>query len=445
MANADRLTSATPNYGRYGRVNELGQVLSEDGTKVVGGFWPNGTFYPASGTPGVVAQRKNALSDAITGYKPLSYLNLYGTPTTTSLGVQTAPSTVMLNGGATNQPIQGETAPVGKPRSNDPVALTPTAPVNNATVSARPQLTPNVKVNNSFDYNRATPCEIMPNGQCRENTNPNDVFTQGYMANMRKNGGESLGDVMLRGLYYGRTVEQQLGAEQSDNDKLAYANALNSPEAMAEVTRLMKKGNMSLDTAKSIVSDNVLQQLGSHRARALYALPKAQQALDAQRNTSLGMSYATGTPDTPLDYLGLGNSGVSMINPTNSSATVGGRTYSNMSQGAMQEVYRQYPLPQSMVDAGRAAEAAAAKVNNDIANEAVKNKAALDRTTLQAENARQMAIINSQARILNATGKGGSQDMMELQRRAQELDVQMKELELQDAQANVSGSDTGGK
>ena len=270
----------------------------------------------------------------ITGYKPLSYLNLYGTPTaaptTTSFGVQTAPSTVMLNGGATNQPVQGETTPVAvapadKPRSNDPVALTPAAPVNTATVSARPQLTPNVRVNNSFDYNRATPCEIMPNGLCREDTNPNDVFTQGYMANMRKNGGESLGDVARRGAFYGRTVEQQLGAEQSDNDKLAYANALNSPEAMAEVTRLMKDGSMSLDTAKSIVSDNVLQQLGSHRARALYALPKAQQALDAQRNTSLGMSYATGTPDTPFDYLGLGNSGVSMIDPTNSSATVGGQ------------------------------------------------------------------------------------------------------------------------
>ena len=388
----------------------------------------------------------------ITGYKPLSYLNLYGTPTTTSLGVKTTPSTIMLGGSTTaavdkprsNAVDKPRSNAVDKPRSNDPVALTPTAPVNTATVSARPQLTPNVKVNNSFDYNRATPCEIMPNGQCRENTNPNDVFTQGYMANMRKNGGESLGDVMLRGLYYGRTAEQQLGAEQSDNDKLAYANALNSPEAMAEVTRLMK-GGMSLDTAKSVVSDNVLQQLGSHRARALYALPKAQQALDAQRNTSLGMSYATGTPDTPLDYLGLGNSGVSMINPTNSSATVGGRTYSNMPQGAMEEVYRQYPLPQSMVDAGRVAKAEAAKVNNDIANEAVKNKAALDRITLQAENARQIAIINSQARILNATGKGNSPEMMALQRRAKELDVQMKELEFQDAQANVSGSDTGGK
>lgn len=380
----------------------------------------------------------------ITGYKPLSYLNLYGTPTTTSLGVKTTPSTIMLGGSTTAAVDKPRSNAVDKPRSNDPVALTPTAPVNTATVSARPQLTPNVKVNNSFDYNRATPCEIMPNGQCRENTNPNDVFTQGYMANMRKNGGESLGDVMLRGLYYGRTAEQQLGAEQSDNDKLAYANALNSPEAMAEVTRLMK-GGMSLDTAKSVVSDNVLQQLGSHRARALYALPKAQQALDAQRNTSLGMSYATGTPDTPLDYLGLGNSGVSMINPTNSSATVGGRTYSNMPQGAMEEVYRQYPLPQSMVDAGRVAKAEAAKVNNDIANEAVKNKAALDRITLQAENARQIAIINSQARILNATGKGNSPEMMALQRRAKELDVQMKELELQDAQANGSGSDTGGK
>ena len=385
----------------------------------------------------------------ITGYTPMSYLNMYGIPATTPhIGVQTTPSTIMLGGNTTAEPVQSTepatTTAAAKPRSNDPVALTPTTPVNTATVSARPQLTPNVKVNNSFDYNRATPCEIMPNGQCRENTNPNDVFTQGYMANMRKNGGESLGDVMLRGLYYGRTVEQQLGAEQSDNDKLAYANALNSPEAMAEVTRLMK-GGMSLDTAKSVVSDNVLQQLGSHRARALYALPKAQQALDAQRNTSLGMSYATGTPDTPLDYLGLGNSGVSMINPTNSSATVGGRTYSNMPQGAMQDVYRMYPSPQGMVDAGRVAEAAAAKVNNDIANEAVKNKAALDRTTLQAENARQIAIINSQARILNATGKGNSPEMMELQRRAKEVDVQMKELELQDAQANVSGSDTGGK
>ena len=413
---------------------------------MAGNYYPNVAPNPVANYYG---SRNQPQPVDITGYTPMSYLNMYGIPATTPhIGVQTTPSTIMLGGNTTAEPVQSTepatTTAADKPRSNDPVALTPTTPVNTATVSARPQLTPNVKVNNSFDYNRATPCEIMPNGQCRENTNPNDVFTQGYMANMRKNGGESLGDVMLRGLYYGRTAEQQLGAEQSDNDKLAYANALNSPEAMAEVTRLMK-GGMSLDTAKSVVSDNVLQQLGSHRARALYALPKAQQALDAQRNTSLGMSYATGTPDTPLDYLGLGNSGVSMINPTNSSATVGGRTYSNMPQGAMQEVYRTYPFPQGMVDAGRAEAAAAAKVNNDIANEAVKNKAALDRTTLQAENARQIAIINSRARILNATGRGDSPDMMALQRRAKELDVQMKELELQDAQANGSGSDTGGK
>ena len=396
-------------------------------------------------------QRKNAQPAPIeiTGYKPLSYLNLYGTPTTTSLGVQTSPSTVMLNGGATNQPIQGETAPVAvapvdKPRSNDPVALTPTAPVNNATVSARPQLTPNVKVNNSFDYNRATPCEIMPNGQCRENTNPNDVFTQGYMANMRKNGGESLGDVMLRGLYYGRTVEQQLGAEQSDNDKLAYANALNSPEAMNEVTRLMK-GGMSLDTAKSVVSDNVLQQLGSHRARALYALPKAQQALDAQRNTSLGMSYATGTPDTPLDYLGLGNSGISMIDPTNSSATVGGRTFNNVSQGGMEEMYRMYPFPQGMVDAGRTAVASQTAQVAKATEQAQKDASAMQMQKMRTDAQIKLALIAAQVKAVNAAGRGGSPEMAQLKLEAQKIDNQVRELELQDALSGVSGSDTGGK
>jgi hypothetical protein len=381
----------------------------------------------------------------ITGYKPLSYLNLYGTPTTTSLGVQTAPSTVMLNGGATNQPIQSKTTPADKPRSNDPVVLTPAAPVNPATVSARPQLTPNVQVNNSFDYNRATPCEIMPNGQCRENTNPNDVFTQGYMANMRKNGGESLGDVMLRGLYYGRTVEQQLGAEQSDNDKLAYANALNSPEAMAEVTRLMKYGSMSLDTAKSVVSDMVLQQLGSHRARALYALPKAQQALDAQRNTSLGMSYATGTPDTPLDYLGLGNSGISMIDPTNSSATVGGRTFNNVSQGGMEEMYRMYPLPQGMVDAGRTAVASQTAQVARAAEQAQKDASEMKMQKMRTDAQIKLAQIASIGKALTASGMANGPQMAQLKLEAQKLENQMRELELQEAQANISGSDTGGK
>ena len=356
----------------------------------------------------------------------------------------------MLNGGATNQPLQSETtpvavAPVDKPRSNDPVALTPAAPVNTATVSARPQLTPNVQVNNSFDYNRATPCEIMPNGQCRESTNPNDVFLKGYMANMNKNGGESLGDVARRGAFYGRTVEQQLGAEQSDNDKLAYANALNSPEAMAEVTRLMKRGNMSLDTAKSIVSDNVLQQLGSHRARALYALPKAQQALDAQRNTSLGMSYATGTPDTPLDYLGLGNSGVSMIDPTNSSATIGGRTYSNVPQGAMSEMYRMYPFPRDMVDASRTAMASQAAQVAKATEQAQKDASAMQMQKMRTDAQIKLAQIAAQAKALNATGKGGSPEMAQLKLEAQKLDNQIKELGLQDAQANVSGGDIGGK
>jgi hypothetical protein len=285
----------------------------------------------------------------------------------------------------------------------------------------------------------------MPNGQCRENTNPNDVFTQGYMANMRKNGGESLGDVMLRGLYYGRTAEQQLGAEQSDNDKLAYANALNSPEAMAEVTRLMKYGSMSLDTAKSVVSDMVLQQLGSHRARALYALPKAQQALDAQRNTSLGMSYATGTPDTPLDYLGLGNSGISMIDPTNSSATVGGRTFNNVSQGGMEEMYRMYPLPQGMVDAGRTAVASQTAQVARAAEQAQKEASAMKMQKMRTDAQIKLAQIASTVKALTASGMANGPQMAQLKLEAQKLENQMKELGLQEAQANVSGSDTGGK
>ena len=397
-------------------------------------------------------QRSNALSDALIGYKPLSYLNLYGTPTTTtsSLGVQTAPSTVMLNGGATNQPIQSETtpaavAPADRPRSNDPVALTPAAPVNTATVSARPQLTPNVQVNNSFDYNRATPCEIMPNGQCRESTNPNDVFTQGYMANMRKNGGESLGDVMLRGIYYGRTAEQQLGAEQSDNDKLAYANALNSPEAMAEVTRLMK-GGMSLDTAKSIVSDNVLQQLGSHRARALYALPKAEQALKAQQDLTLGSSFATGTPATVSDYLGLMSSGVSAVNPATGAATVGGSTFSNLTQSQLGDLYGFGSSTAGALNTRNIGTLAAANTQTaEAAKQAQKDASAMQMQKMRTDAQIKLAQIAAQAKALNATGKGGSPEMTQLKLEAQRLDNQMKELELQGAQSDVSGSDTGGK
>ena len=387
----------------------------------------------------------------ITGYNPLSYLNLYGTPTTTtSLGVQTAPSTVMLNGGATNQPIQSETtpaavAPADRPRSNDPVALTPAAPVNTATVSARPQLTPNVQVNNSFDYNRATPCEIMPNGQCRESTNPNDVFLKGYMANMIKNGGESLGDVARRGAFYGRTVEQQLGAEQSDNDKLAYANALNSPEAMAEVTRLMK-GGMSLDTAKSVVSDNVLQQLGSHRARALYALPKAEQALKAQRDLTLGSSFATGTPATVSDYLGLMSSGVSSVNPATGAATVGGSTFNNLTPSQLGDLFAMGSSTADALNTRNIGIMAAANTQTvEAAKQAQKDASAMEMQERRLDAQIRLAQVAAQARALNATGKGGSPEMTQLKLEAQRLDNQMKELELQGAQSDVSGSDTGGK
>ena len=389
----------------------------------------------------------------ITGYNPLSYLNLYGTPTTTttSLGVQTAPSTVMLNGGATNQPVQSETtpaavAPADRPRSNDPVALTPAAPVNTATVSARPQLTPNVQVNNSFDYNRATPCEIMPNGQCRESTNPNDVFLKGYMANMIKNGGESLGDVARRGAFYGRTVEQQLGAEQSDNDKLAYANALNSPEAMAEVTRLMKGGSMSLDMAKSIVSDNVLQQLGSHRARALYALPKAEQALKAQRDLTLGSSFATGTPATVSDYLGLMSSGVSSVNPATGAATVGGSTFNNLTPSQLGDLFASGSSTADALNTRNIGTLAAANTQAvEAAKQAQKDASAMEMQERRLDAQIRLAQVAAQARALNATGKGGSPEMTQLELEAQKIDNQIRELELQDTQSRVSGSDTGGK
>ena len=387
----------------------------------------------------------------ITGYNPLSYLNLYGTPTTTtSLGVQTAPSTVMLNGGATNQPIRSETtpvavAPVDKPRSNDPVALTPAAPVNTATVSARPQLTPNVQVNNSFDYNRATPCEIMPNGQCRESTNPNDVFLKGYMANMNKNGGESLGDVARRGAFYGRTVEQQLGAEQSDNDKLAYANALNSPEAMAEVTRLMK-GGMSLDTAKSVVSDNVLQQLGSHRARALYALPKAEQALKAQQDLTLGSSFATGTPATVSDYLGLMSSGVSSVNPATGTATVGGSTFNNLTQPQLGDLYGFGSSTAGALNTRNLGTLAAVNTQTaEATKQAQKDASAMQMQKMRTDAQIKLAQIAAQAKVFNATGRGGSPEMAQLKLEAQKIDNQVRELELQDTLSRVSGSDTGGK
>ena len=398
-------------------------------------------------------QRINALA----GYNPLSYLNLYGTPTTTptaaptttSFGVQTAPSTVMLNGGATNQPVQSVTTPVAvapadKPRSNDPVALTPAAPVNTATVSARPQLTPNVRVNNSFDYNRATPCEIMPNGQCREDTNPNDVFTQGYMANMRKNGGESLGDVMLRGIYYGRTAEQQLGAEQSDNDKLAYANALNSPEAMAEVTRLMK-GGMSLDTAKSVVSDNVLQQLGSHRARALYALPAAQKAINDQRDMTLAAGFTTGTPATINDYLGLGAAtGMSAMNQNAGTASFAGNNYSGLTAPQVNTLTGiSSPTVQSAYGAQLGALASQGKDEEARQFEQLKQSAALQRQREKSAVDYQIAALEARSRAVQKTGGAGNPEM-------DQMGLQLKRLQLEKANLELDGmrdtvDSTGGK
>ena len=386
----------------------------------------------------------------ITGYNPLSYLNLYGTPTTTSLGVQTAPSTVMLNGGATNQPIQSETTPVAvapadKPRSNDPVVLTPAAPVNTATVSARPQLTPNVQVNNSFDYNRATPCEIMPNGQCRESTNPNDVFLKGYMANMNKNGGESLGDVARRGAFYGRTVEQQLGAEQSDNDKLAYANALNSPEAMAEVTRLMKGGSMSLDMAKSIVSDNVLQQLGSHRARALYALPAAQKAINDQTDKALGASFTTVTPWAQnQDYLGLSNSGITAIDPTKGTATLGGSTFTGVTPGGLSNVYGLGSQTAAGFGAQvTATQSAIAKQQGELQLKQMDYANSLDKIKLTKALDYQIAALEARSRALQKTGGAGNPEK-------DQIDLQLKRAQLEKANLELDGmrdtvDSTGGK
>ena len=415
-------------------------------------YYPGRAPNPATNFYGGTSNQTQPID--ITGYNPLSYLNLYGTPTatptTTSLGVQTAPSTVMLNGGATNQPIRSETtpvavAPVDKPRSNDPVALTPAAPVNTATVSARPQLTPNVQVNNSFDYNRATPCEIMPNGQCREDTNPNDVFTQGYMANMRKNGGESLGDVTLRGIYYGRTAEQQLGAEQSDNDKLAYANALNSPEAMAEVARLMKGGSMSLDMAKSIVSDNVLQQLGSHRARALYALPKAEQALKAQTDTALGASFTTVTPWAQnQDYLGLSNSGITAIDPTKGTATLGGSTFTGVTPGGLSNIYGLGSQTAAGFGAQvTATQSAVAKQQGELQSKQMDYANSLDKIKLTKALDYQIAALEARSRALQKTGGAGNPEK-------DQIDLQLKRTQLEKANLELDGmrdtvDSTGGK
>ena len=403
-------------------------------------YYPGRTPNPATNFYGGTSNQTQPID--ITGYKPLSYLNLYGTPTTTtSLGVQTAPSTVMLNGGATNQPIQ----PVDKPRSNDPVALTPAAPVNNATVSARPQLTPNVQVNNSFDYNRATPCEIMPNGQCRESTNPNDVFLKGYMANMNKNGGESLGDVARRGAFYGRTVEQQLGAEQSDNDKLAYANALNSPEAMAEVTRLMKGGSMSLDMAKSIVSDNVLQQLGSHRARALYALPKAEQALNAQTDKALGASFTTVTPWAQnQDYLGLSNSGITAIDPTKGTATLGGSTFTGVTPGGLSNIYGLGSQTAAGFGAQvTASQSAVAKQQGELQSKQMDYANSLDKIKLTKALDYQIAALEARSRALQKTGGAGNPEK-------DQIDLQLKRTQLEKANLELDGmrdtvDSTGGK
>ena len=356
----------------------------------------------------------------------------------------------MLNGGATNQPIQSETtpaavAPADRPRSNDPVALTPAAPVNTATVSARPQLTPNVQVNNSFDYNRATPCEIMPNGQCRESTNPNDVFLNGYMANMNKNGGESLGDVARRGAFYGRTVEQQLGAEQSDNDKLAYANALNSPEAMAEVARLMKGGSMSLDMAKSIVSDNVLQQLGSHRARALYALPKAQQALNAQTDKALGASFTTVTPWAQnQDYLGLSNSGITAIDPTKGTATLGGSTFTGVTPGGLSNVYGLGSQTAAGFGAQvTATQSAVAKQQGELQSKQMDYANSLDKIKLTKALDYQIAALEARSRAVQKTGGAGNPEK-------DQIDLLLKQLKLEQEKLKFEGmldtvDSTGGK
>ena len=415
-------------------------------------YYPGRAPNPATNFYGGTSNQTQPID--ITGYNPLSYLNLYGTPTatptTTSLGVQTAPSTVMLNGGATNQPIRSETtpvavAPVDKPRSNDPVALTPAAPVNTATVSARPQLTPNVQVNNSFDYNRATPCEIMPNGQCRESTNPNDVFLKGYMANMNKNGGESLGDVARRGAFYGRTVEQQLGAEQSDNDKLAYANALNSPEAMAEVARLMKGGSMSLDMAKSIVSDNVLQQLGSHRARALYALPAAQKAINDQRDVTLAAGFTTGTPATINDYLGLGAAtGMSAMNQNAGTASFAGNNYSGLTVPQVNTLMGiSSPTVQSAYGSQLSALASQGKAEEARQLEQLKQSSALERQQAKSAVDYQIAALEARSRALQKTGGAGNPEK-------DQIDLQLKRTQLEKANLELDGmrdtvDSTGGK
>ena len=415
-------------------------------------YYPGRAPNPATNFYGGTSNQTQPID--ITGYNPLSYLNLYGTPTatptTTSLGVQTAPSTVMLNGGATNQPIQSETtpvavAPVDKPRSNDPVVLAPAAPVNTATVSARPQLTPNVQVNNSFDYNRATPCEIMPNGQCRESTNPNDVFLKGYMANMNKNGGESLGDVARRGAFYGRTVEQQLGAEQSDNDKLAYANALNSPEAMAEVARLMKGGSMSLDMAKSIVSDNVLQQLGSHRARALYALPAAQKAINDQTDKALGASFTTVTPWAQnQDYLGLSNSGITAIDPTKGTATLGGSTFTGVTPGGLSNVYGLGSQTAAGFGAQvTATQSAVAKQQGELQSKQMDYANSLDKIKLTKALDYQIAALEARSRAVQKTGGAGNPEKDQIDLQLKRLKLKQETLKFEDTRDTVDS--TGGK
>ena len=77
--------------------------------------------------------------------------------------------------------------------------------------------------------------------------------------------------------------------------------------------------------------------------------------------------------------------------------------------------------------------------------QAQKDASAMEMQERRLDAQIRLAQVAAQAKALNATGRGGSPEMVQLELEAQKIDNQIRELERQDAQSRVGGSDTGGK
>ena len=202
---------------------------------------------------------------------------------------------------------------------------------------------------------------------------------------------------------------------------------------------------MSLDTAKSIVSDNVLQQLGSHRARALYALPKAEQALKAQTDTALGASFTTVTPWAQnQDYLGLSNSGITAIDPTKGTATLGGSTFTGVTPGALTNLYGLgSPTAGAYGAQVTAAQSAQAKQLGEAQQKATDQQYALEKIKLAKSIDYQIAAMEARLRALTKAGGANNPEKDQIELQLKKLDLEKKNLELEGMRDTADS--TGGK